>query len=67
MKAEAELGTKIADVVVTVSAYLSDSQRQTTDDAGSITGLKVLRIVNVTMPAAIAHRSERKESASSTC
>jgi heat shock protein 1/8 len=44
--AEAYLGQKINDAVITVPAYFNDSQRQATKDAGSISGLNVLRIIN---------------------
>jgi len=44
--AEAYLGTKIKDAVVTCPAYFNDSQRQATKDAGSIAGLNVLRMIN---------------------
>merc|ERR1711972_1077993 len=44
--AEAYLGTKVNDAVVTVPAYFNDSQRQATKDAGQICGLNVLRIIN---------------------
>lgn len=44
--AEAYLGTKLNDAVVTVPAYFNDSQRQATKDAGTISGMNVLRIIN---------------------
>ena len=44
--AEANLGTKINDAVVTVPAYFNDSQRQATKDAGTTSGMNVLRIIN---------------------
>ena len=44
--AEAYLGRKCSDAVITVPAYFNDSQRQATKDAGSIAGLNVLRIIN---------------------
>merc|ERR1719313_2294365 len=44
--AEAYLGTKVTEAVVTVPAYFNDSQRQATKDAGSISGLNILRIIN---------------------
>ena len=44
--AEAYLGTKLTDAVVTVPAYFNDSQRQATKDAGTISGMNVLRIIN---------------------
>merc|ERR1711862_384989 len=60
--AEAYLGTKINDAVVTVPAYFNDSQRQATKDAGSITGLNVLRIINEPTAAAIAYGLDKKGS-----
>jgi L1 cell adhesion molecule like protein len=53
--AEAYLGTKIKDVVITVPAYFNDSQRQATKDAGSIAGMNVKRIINEPTAAAIAY------------
>jgi L1 cell adhesion molecule like protein len=53
--AEAYLGVKIKDVVVTVPAYFNDSQRQATKDAGSIAGMNVKRIINEPTAAAIAY------------
>nr|AKE47619.1 heat shock protein [Ruditapes philippinarum] len=53
--AEAYLGTKIKDAVVTVPAYFNDSQRQATKDAGQISGLNVLRIINEPTAAALAY------------
>ena len=53
--AEAFLGRKITDAVVTVPAYFNDSQRQATKDAGSIAGLNVLRIINEPTAAALAY------------
>merc|ERR1719201_2420661 len=44
--AEAYLGTKVSNAVVTVPAYFNDSQRQATRDAGEISGLQVLRVIN---------------------
>jgi len=58
--AEAYLGTKITDAVVTVPAYFNDSQRQATKDAGSISGLNVLRIINEPTAAAIAYGLDKK-------
>ncbi|CAF92123.1 unnamed protein product, partial [Tetraodon nigroviridis] len=52
--AEAYLGQKVSDAVVTVPAYFNDSQRQATKDAGVIAGLNVLRIINEPTAAAIA-------------
>jgi heat shock protein 1/8 len=53
--AEAYLGQKVTDAVITVPAYFNDSQRQATKDAGFITGLNVLRIVNEPTAAALAY------------
>ncbi|BFZ16363.1 hypothetical protein BsWGS_19402 [Bradybaena similaris] len=53
--AEAFLGQKITDAVVTVPAYFNDSQRQATKDAGAIAGLNVLRIINEPTAAALAY------------
>ncbi|WAR00020.1 HSP74-like protein [Mya arenaria] len=53
--AEAFLGKKIKDAVVTVPAYFNDSQRQATKDAGAICGLNVLRIINEPTAAALAY------------
>jgi len=53
--AEAYLGKKVTDAVITVPAYFNDSQRQATKDAGAIAGLNVLRIINEPTAAAIAY------------
>jgi len=53
--AEAYLGVKVTDAVITVPAYFNDSQRQATKDAGTISGLNVLRIINEPTAAAIAY------------
>ncbi|KAK0181165.1 hypothetical protein PV327_003471 [Microctonus hyperodae] len=53
--AEAFLGEKIKDAVITVPAYFNDSQRQATKDAGAIAGLNVLRIINEPTAAALAY------------
>ena len=58
--AEAYLGGKVADAVVTVPAYFNDSQRQATKDAGAISGLNVLRIINEPTAAAIAYGLDKK-------
>jgi len=58
--AEAYLGLKITDAVVTVPAYFNDSQRQATKDAGVIAGLNVLRIINEPTAAAIAYGLDKK-------
>jgi len=61
---EEYLGEKVADAVITVPAYFSDSQRQATKDAGKIAGLNVLRIINEPTAASLAYgldkRSEEK-------
>ncbi|XP_067661197.1 heat shock 70 kDa protein 1-like [Haliotis asinina] len=53
--AEAYLGTKVTDAVITVPAYFNDGQRQATKDAGIIAGLNVLRIINEPTAAALAY------------
>jgi heat shock 70kDa protein 1/2/6/8 len=53
--AEAFLGCKVVDCVITVPAYFNDSQRQATKDAGAIAGLNVMRIINEPTAAAIAY------------
>lgn len=53
--AEAYLGQKVSDAVITVPAYFNDSQRQATKDAGAIAGLNVLRIINEPTAAALAY------------
>jgi len=53
--AESFLGTQVKDAVVTVPAYFNDQQRQATKDAGAISGLNVLRIINEPTAAAIAY------------
>ena len=58
--AEAYLGQKVTDVVITVPAYFNDSQRQATKDAGVIAGLNVLRIINEPTAAAIAYGLDKK-------
>ncbi|KAM7437369.1 Heat shock cognate 71 kDa protein [Porites harrisoni] len=58
--AEAYLGDKVTDAVVTVPAYFNDSQRQATKDAGVIAGLNVLRIINEPTAAAIAYGLDKK-------
>src|SRR5476651_2881817 len=60
--AEAYLGEKITQAVITVPAYFNDSQRQATKDAGKIAGLEVLRIINEPTAAALAYGMERKGS-----
>jgi len=58
--AESYLGTAVTDAVVTVPAYFNDSQRQATKDAGAISGLNVLRIINEPTAAAIAYGLDKK-------
>jgi len=58
--AEAYLGYAVTNAVVTVPAYFNDSQRQATKDAGTISGLNVLRIINEPTAAAIAYGLEKK-------
>lgn len=58
--AEAYLGRKVVDAVITVPAYFNDSQRQATKDAGAIAGLNVLRIINEPTAAAIAYGLDKK-------
>merc|ERR1712214_268410 len=58
--AEAYLGSKINDAVITVPAYFNDSQRQATKDAGAISGMNVLRIINEPTAAAIAYGLDKK-------
>jgi len=59
--AEAYLGEKVTDAVITVPAYFNDSQRQATKDAGVIAGLNVLRIINEPTAAAIAYGLDKKQ------
>jgi len=59
--AEAYLGEKISEAVITVPAYFNDSQRQATKDAGKIAGLEVLRIVNEPTAAALAYGLDKKK------
>ena len=58
--AEAYLGGTVTDAVITVPAYFNDSQRQATKDAGAISGLNVLRIINEPTAAAIAYGLDKK-------
>merc|ERR1712167_521742 len=58
--AEAYLGTDVNSAVITVPAYFNDSQRQATKDAGTISGLNVLRIINEPTAAAIAYGLDKK-------
>ncbi len=59
--AEAKLGEKIEEAVITVPAYFDDSQRQATKDAGEIAGLKVRRIINEPTAAALAYGLNKKK------
>ncbi|MCL0076305.1 molecular chaperone DnaK [Dehalococcoidia bacterium] len=58
--AEAYLGEKVTEAVITVPAYFNDSQRQATKDAGTIAGLNVLRIVNEPTAASMAYGLDKK-------
>jgi len=59
--AEAYLGDKVTEAVITVPAYFNDSQRQATKDAGQIAGLKVLRIINEPTAASLAYGLDKKK------
>src|ERR1700739_26387 len=59
--AEAHLGQKVDQAVITVPAYFNDAQRQATKDAGKIAGLEVLRIINEPTAAALAYGLEKKK------
>ncbi|XP_025269686.1 endoplasmic reticulum chaperone BiP isoform X2 [Camponotus floridanus] len=59
--AEAYLGKKVTHAVVTVPAYFNDAQRQATKDAGTISGLVVMRIINEPTAAAIAYGLDKKD------
>ena len=61
--AEAYLGEKITDAVITVPAYFSDHQRQATKEAGQIAGLNVLRIINEPTSAALAYHLDKETEA----
>ncbi len=60
--AEAFLGEKVSQAVITVPAYFNDAQRQATKDAGKIAGLEVLRIINEPTAAALAYGMDKKGS-----
>ena len=60
--AEAHLGQKVEQAVITVPAYFNDAQRQATKDAGKIAGLEVLRIINEPTAAALAYGLDKKKS-----
>ena len=59
--AEAYLGEKVTEAVITVPAYFNDSQRQATKDAGAIAGLEVKRIINEPTAAALAYGVDKEE------
>ena len=59
--AEAYLGDKVTEAVITVPAYFNDSQRQATKDAGTIAGLNVLRIINEPTAASLAYGLDKKK------
>ncbi|WP_066636479.1 molecular chaperone DnaK [Desulfolucanica intricata] len=59
--AEAYLGEKVTQAVITVPAYFTDSQRQATKDAGKIAGMEVLRIINEPTAASLAYGLDKEE------
>jgi molecular chaperone DnaK len=59
--AEAYLGEKVEDAVITVPAYFNDSQRNATKDAGTIAGLNVLRIINEPTASSLAYGMDKKQ------
>ncbi len=59
--AEAKLGEKVTQAIITVPAYFNDSQRQATKDAGKIAGLEVMRIINEPTAAALAYGFNKKK------
>ena len=59
--AEAKIGEKITEAIITVPAYFDDSQRQATKDAGKIAGLDVKRIINEPTAAALAYGFDKKK------
>jgi len=59
--AEAYLGEKVTEAVITVPAYFNDSQRQATKDAGKIAGMEVLRIINEPTAASLAYGLDKKK------
>jgi len=61
--AEAYLGEKVSQAVITVPAYFNDSQRQATKDAGKIAGLEVLRIINEPTAASLAYGIDKLDDA----
>ena len=58
--AESYIGSEVKNAVITVPAYFNDSQRQATKDAGTISGLNILRIINEPTAAAIAYGLDKK-------
>src|ERR1700710_613759 len=60
--AEAHLGEKVTQAIITVPAYFNDAQRQATKDSGKIAGLEVLRIINEPTAAALAYGMDKKQS-----
>ncbi len=60
--AEAHLGEKVTQAIITVPAYFNDAQRQATKDSGKIAGLEVLRIINEPTAAALAYGLDKKQS-----
>lgn len=60
--AESYLGREVKDAVITVPAYFNDAQRNSTKDAGTISGMKILRIINEPTAAAIAYGLDKKGS-----
>ena len=65
--AEAKLGEKITQAVITVPAYFNDAQRQATKDAGQIAGLDVLRIINEPTASSLAFGLDKQKKDSSVC
>src|SRR4030088_2902426 len=63
--AEANLGQKVEQAVITVPAYFNDAQRQATKDAGKIAGLEVLRIINEPTAAALAYGLDKQKTGTS--
>ena len=59
--AEGYLSTSVKNAVVTVPAYFNDSQRQATKDAGQISGLNVLRVINEPTAAALAYGMDKSD------
>ncbi|MCB6585418.1 Hsp70 family protein, partial [Streptococcus gordonii] len=59
--AEAYLGEKVTEAVITVPAYFSDAQKQATKDAGKIAGLEVKRIINEPTAASLAYGLDKEE------